>query len=295
MKKNKWKTIIGIILIILVVVLLLLNRGCYQKLEHFLDDGIPVSVNEFPYQVALVSQITTNKAECGGVIINSEFILTAAHCFDGINASSLLVYSGDITLNSSGTYSTIKKVHKYKFFNRATGQTERYLNGFYENDLCLIQLDQPLTFSSNTEAIDYLSYIERQELLTKKKKGILLGWDKKNFFSSRDKLSKKEIKILDSTECSRGNLMEPYLKSKMLCLGNDSQVNACKGDSGSGVFYESMNGYKLLGIITIGTADSQCNSNFKKINYDVIMDVVKYQDWITETLDKHSIYDNFSF
>lgn len=294
MKNNKWKTIIGIILIILVIVLLLLNRGCYQKLEHFLDDGIPVSVNEFPYQVALVSQITTNKAECGGVIINSEFILTAAHCFDGISASSMLVYSGDVSLDSNGTYSTIKKIYKYKYFNRDTGKTERYLNGFYENDLCLIQLYQPLNFDSKTEAIEYISDKERQQLLSKKENGILLGWEKKNLFSSKDKLSKKEIKILDSTECSKGNLMKPYLKSKMLCLGNDAQVNACKGDSGSGVFYKSINGYKLLGIITIGTADSQCNSSLKKINYDILMDVKKYQDWINEIINKNSIYDNFS-
>ena len=43
--------------------------------------GAETQPNSIPYQVALVLT-RTNKVHCGGTILNKQFVLTAAHCFD---------------------------------------------------------------------------------------------------------------------------------------------------------------------------------------------------------------------
>src|SRR5690242_9673680 len=45
--------------------------------------GTPAELGEFPFVVAVASN--TLGVFCGGAIIHSRFILTAAHCFDNYN------------------------------------------------------------------------------------------------------------------------------------------------------------------------------------------------------------------
>ncbi|CAL4123589.1 unnamed protein product, partial [Meganyctiphanes norvegica] len=44
--------------------------------------GIETEVNEYPWQVALLSSASSTRPFCGGSIINEWWIMTAAHCAD---------------------------------------------------------------------------------------------------------------------------------------------------------------------------------------------------------------------
>lgn len=60
--------VISLIFLAVCVVLATANKGFQDAKE-----------GQFPYQVSLRSK-TTRKHYCGGAILNSRFILTAAHC-----------------------------------------------------------------------------------------------------------------------------------------------------------------------------------------------------------------------
>ena len=52
--------------------------------------GVVTEVNEYPWQVGLVSSFGS-KPYCGGSILSSKTILTAAHCTENSQASDIFV------------------------------------------------------------------------------------------------------------------------------------------------------------------------------------------------------------
>ena len=60
--------------------------------------GETATVEEFPWQAGLLSQSTSSNVFCGGSLISKCFVLTAAHCVEGmsnIEESNLRVALGD--------------------------------------------------------------------------------------------------------------------------------------------------------------------------------------------------------
>lgn len=81
----------------------------------------------------------------GGCIISDRWVLTAAHCVIGYSPSSLRVYYGSQVLKGNGSYADIEKLIYH----------ERYDKPQFHNDIGLIKLATPLTFSKSVQPIDY--------------------------------------------------------------------------------------------------------------------------------------------
>lgn len=83
-----------------------------------------------------------NIAFCGGTVISSSSILTAAHCIDTIiNPSRLTIVAGSLTLtpSSNDAYQTrsVKAIYKHSGYNARTKT----------NDLAILLLSSPLDMS----------------------------------------------------------------------------------------------------------------------------------------------------
>ena len=55
--------------------------------------------NEYPWQVRL--GLSGASDGCGGTIIHPRFILTAAHCVDGLPPQEIIVYVGDHSIQQA--------------------------------------------------------------------------------------------------------------------------------------------------------------------------------------------------
>jgi hypothetical protein len=90
-----------------------------------------------------VSISIANTYLCGGSIISSSWVLTAAHCVNGNSASQITIYAGSI-YPFSGISIVASQVIVHSGYDSST----------YVNDIALLQLSSPLNMNnSNVSAI----------------------------------------------------------------------------------------------------------------------------------------------
>ena len=93
-----------------------------------------------------VSISLNNTYLCGGAILSSSWIITAAHCTSGIPAAQLTVFAGSNNV-FSGQSRVASSVIIHPSYNDIT----------YENDISLIQLSTPLTMTGAVKTVCFPS------------------------------------------------------------------------------------------------------------------------------------------
>lgn len=59
------------------------NGHRFQRSISRIFGGVRAELGEFPW-LAMIFYSKTEKHECGGAVISSQFVLTAAHCLTGV-------------------------------------------------------------------------------------------------------------------------------------------------------------------------------------------------------------------
>ena len=79
---------------------------------------------------------------CGGTIIDAKTILTAAHCFHGMNlkGTDFFVTAGIVHVDGAGQSAFVEKITLH----------ESYDNENVDNDVAILKLKTPLTFYKNS-------------------------------------------------------------------------------------------------------------------------------------------------
>ena len=86
-----------------------------------------------------VSISINNQALCGGSVISSSWVITAAHCVSGLAASKVTVYAG-----SNARFSGQSRVASSITVHPS------YVSSSHVNDIALILLSSPLTISNSS-------------------------------------------------------------------------------------------------------------------------------------------------
>jgi hypothetical protein len=216
--------------------------------------GAPADPGEWPWQVALINGSATEfyySQFCGGSLISSQWVLTAAHCVVNSNGAPVAPSSVDIV---AGIYNLsspaagyqrrdISQIIIHPDFNKTT------LN----NDVALLRLASPVTLGGSGAAATAAIPLVSASL------GDLAGTDSwttgwgytESSPAFPSQLYEVTVPIVTNTQCntSYGGAITP----SMLCAGlPEGGKDTCQGDSG-GPLAVYLNGqWQLAGVVSWG-------------------------------------------
>ncbi|XP_054152811.1 brain-specific serine protease 4-like [Oppia nitens] len=240
-------------------------------------DGRPIGVrvvngkdaNEgsYPWMVAILKN---GDSWCGGSIINSRWILTAAHCF--MNDQDPKLYAirvGTVNRNRGRAYRVDYLVMHERF----------HLDNMYNSDIAMLHVRQDIEMGENVNSICLPTRQYEDPLASRL---LVTGWGQTQFDNHDLPTNLQEvlltrISIFKCADMYKGKDNKIYFSQ--LCTLNKNQ-DACQGDSGGPALEYRNKAAYLVGIVSYGsTCADGMPGVFTKVSY--------YIDWILTQLDNY--------
>ncbi|KAJ7316598.1 hypothetical protein JRQ81_002760 [Phrynocephalus forsythii] len=231
--------------------------------------GMVALPGSHPYMAALY----IGDQFCGGSLISSCWILTAAHCFEF--RSALLFW---IPL-SPYYWSSWLEFQSIGFLKNEGGRKT------LGDPKALVQLKEKtpehcVEFSRSISPVCLPRSMKTTSEVTSKQCQIA-GWG--HMYEGADKLSlylqEADMPVIPQEQCTSREVHGNRITEDMLCAGYlDGRADACQGDSGGPLVCEEQEGATLHGIISWGTGCAHENKP------GVYTNVIHYLDWIQNNM-----------
>lgn len=178
------------------------------QLDGRIVGGFEIDITTIPWQVSL--QSTNRRHFCGGSIISSKWILTAAHCTTSELVESdpnrVTIKSG-ANIHREGAETKVKRLVNHPKYNKKT----------LDYDFALLELDNELEFNKNRTAIKLAESTDRyvDGLMC-----LVTGWgDTKNSSESSQTLRGVEVPIVRQRDCAKAYRKQGGVTARMICAG----------------------------------------------------------------------------
>ncbi|XP_037037293.1 limulus clotting factor C-like [Bradysia coprophila] len=220
--------------------------------------------------------------KCGGTLLNSQSVLTAAHCvYENdrvIVPERVLIQLGRNNLKISGAHSQDIEVYQivpHPNFNESS----------LANDIAIVRLATRATFSNYVQPICLWESNKEDLSEVVGKLGTVVGFGITEHDQISYTLRQAVIPVVHLTTCleSDRNFFGNFLSDLTFCAGFRNGTNACNGDSGGGLTFAENGVYRIRGIVSL--TQSRRNSHERLCRTDqyvVFTDVAKYLQWIEE-------------
>nr|XP_023486540.1 tissue-type plasminogen activator isoform X1 [Equus caballus] len=257
----------------------------YTQPQFRIKGGLYADIASHPWQAAIFAKNRKTPGErflCGGILISSCWLLSAAHCFqERFPPHHLKVVLGR-------TYRLVPGEEEQKF------EVEKYIvhqefdDDTYDNDIALLQLkSDSMQCAQESDTVRTVCLPEADLQLPDWTECELSGYGKHEatspFYSER--LKEAHVRLYPASRCTSQYLSNRTITDNMLCAGDTrtggNQANlhdACQGDSGGPLVCMQDNHMTLVGIISWGLG---CG---RKDVPGVYTKVTNYLAWIQDNM-----------
>ncbi|RWS03888.1 Plasma kallikrein-like protein, partial [Dinothrombium tinctorium] len=246
--------------------------------------GYEAIEGSWPWQASLQLRFIEPCAHvCGAVLIDSNHVLTAAHCFKDIRKSSnLKVKFGIHSKFEDNGYEQVRYIQNYLIFPKISGSVfanNSSISVDMHNDIALIRLRSPVKFTDRVKPICLPINNVDLELNTK---CFSTGWGRTQGSGSDGELKQLPMFIENGKRCTRSfDLAYSELK---ICASSRLHANSlCSGDSGGPLACKSNGTWYLHGLTSHSSQFSKVGPRCGSKEYgSVFVKISAKLKWIEE-------------
>uniref|UniRef100_A0A8C5LRK6 Transmembrane protease serine 3 n=1 Tax=Leptobrachium leishanense TaxID=445787 RepID=A0A8C5LRK6_9ANUR len=239
------------------------GRPSYMSSSTRIVGGNSSAAGQWPWQASLTFQ---GVHLCGGSLITSQWVVTAAHCvYDLYFPESWSVQVGLVNHLEDSQSPTVL-VEKIIYHSK-------YKSSSMTNDIALIKLASPFTFNGLIQPICLPNYGEE---FPEGKICWISGWGAtEEGGDTSETMDYAGVPLISNGICNTKYIYGGVIKPSMVCAGFlEGGVDTCQGDSGGPLACEDMKIWKLMGTTSWGVG---CALRYKPGVYTRIS---SFLDWI---------------
>lgn len=225
--------------------------------------GTVVDIKEAAFIVLIIYH---KNPLCGASIITNNFVLTAAHCTEGMKPKDLTIRAGSSKVGEGDLYyvSTI--------FDHPN-----YDNSNFDFDFSLLKLYGRIFYSETKRAI---KLPEEDDETPAGEFARVLGWGNTlNPLESSDYLRQVHLMVISSDECEQAYIdYRIKIENNKICAIHPERIDgkdACQGDSGGPL--QRLGDGKLIGVVSFGLGCAKVE------HAGIYARVATVRSWIRET------------
>ncbi|XP_077470117.1 factor VII-activating protease [Stigmatopora argus] len=251
-----------------------------KKVMTRIFGGLKVPPGALPWQVSL--QVRPKRSTrpykhiCGGVLIESCWILTAGHCIE--RGNEMQVVMGGLSLDADEPTEQVFNVK-----DAIVHEDYRETPISVHNDIALLRLEGSDGFCANETQFVKAACLPEGPI-DDGEECTISGWgatEESDYGSNH--LLEANVLLINQEKCSESKIYGSSLDNTMFCAGYlQGGVDSCQGDSGGPLTCEQNNVHVLYGLVSWG---DRCGAKNKP---GVYARVSNFLDWIKSKTQGYS-------
>ncbi|XP_063975825.1 transmembrane protease serine 9-like [Diachasmimorpha longicaudata] len=258
--------------LIILTLAAIFNHGVNGRAPSKIVGGKRVDITEASF-MAMIRHNLSDTNICGGTIIDSRHILTAAHCFTRHSTDPShsdhpawhYIVVGEGTYHPDVQRYYIEEVYSHpNYLPRSLGEARE------RADIAVIKLKDEIPLTPNTEPISLSERTPRYA-----SRGLIYGWGRSHWDNANETRPLQGLIVkVDYLKSCMERWPTAYFSDDELCVHSNANAADCKGDSGGPLVMYA----KVVGVI--GHGSLFCNGEIPS----GVANVAYHKKWIENAI-----------